>query len=182
MDIIQSFDIAIFKWIHFYLKNGVFDILLPIFRNKLTWIPLYVYFIFHLYKFDKNNYLKLILTTIVFVSLSDILCAKVLKVYIERLRPCHLLINETWFSDFKLCSSTFSFPSCHALNHTVIAGFLFPYFKKMGKYFLSIWVLLIGYSQIYVGVHFPIDILGGIMIGTLISIIFRKLIRKLFHF
>lgn len=178
MEIIQSVDITIFKWIHFYLKNGVFDILLPIFRNKQTWIPLYFYFIFHLYKLDKRNCLKIILASIVLVSLSDIFCAKVLKEYFDRLRPCQLFINEAWFSDFKLCSSTFSFPSCHALNHTVLAVFLFPYFKNMGKYLLAIWVLLIGYSQVYVGVHFPTDIIGGLCIGAFFALIARMLVGK----
>ena len=182
MDIIQSVDIAIFKWIHFYIKNDFFDILLPYLRNKLTWIPLYVYFLYHLYKVENKNYFKLIISALILVILSDFLCAKVLKEIVERQRPCHLFINEIWFSNFNLCSSTYSFPSCHALNHMVIASFLFPYFKNMGKYLLILWVFFIGFSQVYIGVHFPSDILGGIIIGAMISIIFTKLIQKIFHF
>lgn len=178
MDFIQALDITIFKWIHFYLKNDFFDYILPVLRNKLTWIPLYIYFIYHLYKVNNKNYWKIILSTIVLVCFSDIICAKVLKELIVRIRPCYLLHRESWFFDFGLCSSTYSFPSCHALNHTAIAVFLSCYFNKLGKSLLTLWVFCIGFSQIYVGVHYPTDILGGIIFGTFIALIARNLVGK----
>jgi membrane-associated phospholipid phosphatase len=176
MDLIQDFDVYIFKLIHCSFKNELFDILMPIVRNKLTWIPLYLVLIYFLKKNYIKNYWKIIILAICSVVISDLVCAKILKEIFQRMRPCHFLVLETWFSDFNLCSSTYSFPSCHAMNHATIAAMLFPYFKdKAFKIGLVFWVLLIGYAQIYIGVHYPTDIIGGIVIGFVFSFGFRKI-------
>lgn len=172
-------DIAIFKLIHFTFKNDFFDLILPYCRMKTTWIPLYVFFLFYLYKNYSQKYWKIILLLILTVGLSDLLCANVLKIIFERPRPCLALANMLWYSDFGLCSQTFSFPSCHAMNHTALAVLLLPYFKRIGQGLLVIWVLLIGYSQIYVGVHYPSDILGGIVFGSILAYIVREISSRI---
>lgn len=169
MEYIQSFDLAVFKFIHHSIKNGVFDFILPLVRNKWTWLPLYLFLIYSLVKNYAKVYWKIILIVIISVICSDFICAKVLKDIFERTRPCHLFSNELWFHQFNLCSSTFSFPSCHATNHSLIAFILLPYFSKIVKYLLISWFIMIGFAQVYIGVHYPLDILGGICLGLAIS-------------
>lgn len=179
---ISAIDIDLLKFIHFHLKNEIFDVILPLARTKTTWIPLYFILLFYLYKNYPKEYWKIILATIVLVIIGDTLCARLLKPLFERARPCQVYELESWFSSFGLCSSTFSFPSCHAVNHSIIAVFNLPYFKNTYKFLLVLWVLLIGFSQIYIGVHYPSDIFGGIIIGSLIGLLGRwgyKRMRKM---
>lgn len=179
MEVLYNVDITIFKWIHIHLKNDILDLILPMVRTKTTWIPLYLYFIYYLYKYQPKNYWKIIIGTILIISVSDIACAQILKPYFGRIRPCAIFQNELWFSQFNYCSDTFSFPSCHAMNHAALAIFIAPYFRRRYQILLVLWVLLIGYSQVYIGVHYPSDILGGICLGFLLAKVGRIVLNKL---
>jgi len=169
MEFIQNIDFQIFKFIHFSTKNEFLDIILPYARNKSTWIPFYIFLVYYLRRQFPKTYWKIILIVLISVVASDFLCAKILKQVFDRVRPCHQFALEAWFSNFNLCSQTYSFPSCHATNHSCIAFLLFPFVSKSIRWFLCFWVLSIGFSQIYIGVHFPSDILGGIIIGSIIG-------------
>jgi len=70
------------------------------------------------------------------------------------------------------CSGGFSFPSSHAVNHAGLAVFLWLFFRKPKKswpYLFLFWAFAIGYSQVYVGVHYPMDVIAGFMIGGVIG-------------
>lgn len=172
---IEQLDFETFKIIHYNLRNGVLDAILPWMRNKLTWIPLYVFFAYYLYqKFNKR--MILICMGLVFtIAFSDLVCAQFMKAIFQRMRPCQLYIAEEWFQDFNLCSSTFSFPSCHASNHMAFSAFIWNFFRRKHKYIFISWVLLIGWSQVYIGVHYPLDILGGAILGLIIGSLSFKL-------
>ena len=175
-------DILILRFIHLEMSNVIWDSLCPILRTKTTWIPLYMFFGYYFWKHFPKDYWKIILTTIVLVSLTDILCAQVLKPWGNRLRPCQVKDLASWLHLFPNCSQTFSFPSCHAMNHAALAFFISPFFKKWPRAFLLIWVTIIGYSQLYIGVHYPSDVLAGILLGGILafltSIIFKRWILR----
>lgn len=70
------------------------------------------------------------------------------------------------------CGSGFSFPSAHAANHFCLAAFLlsiFGYFLGRWKYMWWLWAILISLAQVYVGVHYPLDILGGAILGIIVG-------------
>jgi len=155
---------------------------MPIIRNKSTWIPLYFFIIIYAYKSfkNKNALILFILSSILIVAISDLICAQILKNIFERIRPCHLFINSIQLNPLVHCSDTFSFPSCHAFNHGTLAFFwIFNFFKSPWRWLLLFWALLIGFAQIYVGVHFPMDVIGGIIFSyfyvKIASIIYQKL-------
>ena len=150
------------------MQNGFFDYLLPILRNKLTWIPLYIYLCINLVR---KRLAWVCIGAIVCVALSDLICSKLLKECFERLRPCYSLSKQAWFREFGLCSSTYSFPSCHTLNHAAISSFLWQFFDKKYRWLFILWVFVIGYSQVYIGVHYPSDALAGAIIGVLFGIV-----------
>ena len=182
MEIILKIDEFLFFLVHSELKNALFDSIMPLIRNKSTWIPLYFLILIYAYKSFKNKkaLILFILTSILIVAISDFICAQILKNTIERIRPCHLFVNSIHLNPLVHCSDTFSFPSCHAFNHGTLAFFwIYNFFKSHWKWLLLFWALLIGFAQIYVGVHFPLDVIGGILFSylyvKLISVFYQKL-------
>jgi undecaprenyl-diphosphatase len=108
--------------------------------------------------------LALVLATALTVAFSDLLGAT-LKDLIARDRPCHILANV---KDIATCSNSFSLPSNHAINTFTFATIVTLTYKKFG-FLLYTLALLIGYSRVYLGVHYPIDVLAGIICGILIG-------------
>lgn len=162
-------DLLIFKFIHSDISNNLFDVLFPILRNKLTWIPLYLYWIYVLYKKFDKKIIYILLFAIILIVLCDNSCARIFKPLVERARPCQVLSLFDWFRDLGMCSGTYSFPSCHATNHTAIGVFMAYFLDRTWNKYLLIWVISICVSQIYVGVHYPSDIIGGIILGLIIG-------------
>lgn len=166
---IESIDLVLFQRIHSDMKNEIFDWILPYVRNKMTWFPLYAYLVYHLYQKFNKRMILICIGVLCTIALSDILCAQVLKNVFQRIRPCHLFLTEKWFNDFGLCSSTYSFPSCHASNHMAFSSFIWYFFRRRLRFLFFVWVVLIGFSQIYIGVHYPSDVLGGMIIGLILG-------------
>lgn len=165
------------KWL-FGLLNGTWhhrflDFVLPYCREKTTWIPLYLYLVFIVFKENGIKALGFLILVGITLFFSDQISSEWVKKSVERLRPCN---DETLIGVRLLlenCGSGFSFTSSHACNHFALAMQLFLLFRKtwQTKYYVLLfcWAGLIGYAQIYVGVHYPIDILGGAILGCLIA-------------
>lgn len=168
-------DYALFDFINQTLSNAFFDMIMPYVRNKKTWIPFYILGAIILVKFKGKTGLIVILGTLLAVGLADGISSHVLKPFFERTRPC--LLPE--FSNHvnlivERCSGAYSFPSSHAANHFAIASFLSLVLYKEAKIcpiVLVLWASLICFAQVYVGVHFPSDVLGGALLGGLIGLL-----------
>lgn len=174
LETLVRIDIYLFKIINLDLSNQLFDSLMPILRNKLTWVPLYLLVAGILFYTKKKNALYIIAGALVCVGVTDIISSHVLKEIFERTRPC---LHPSLFSDVKLllanCSQGYSFPSSHAANHFAMATFISILMYKQNKawvYGSLIWASLIGFAQIYVGVHFPADIIFGMFLGAFIAL------------
>jgi undecaprenyl-diphosphatase len=174
-----------FYLINTVLTNPFFDWLLPIFREKTIWIPLYISFF--VYSFLKMNWQKAILVvlfSLLTVGISDTISSKIIKKNVERPRPCR---TEEKVRSLVVCGTGYSFTSSHATNHFAIAIFamgVLAHALKRWKWCLPLWAASIGYAQIYVGVHYPLDVLAGALVGVLVGrFIFRLYLytnRKLF--
>lgn len=167
---IQDIDLQLFQFINTDLSNIVFDYLMPAMREKLVWLPFYVYLIaFTFVNFRWNVALIFILSLGITVGLSDLASSRIVKKNVERLRPC----NDPEIMDVVLlrarCGRGYSFTSSHAANHFSLV-FFFIY--TLGRLFrrlrwpLVCWAGLISFAQVYVGVHFPLDVLFGGLLGT----------------
>ena len=119
--------------------------------------------------FRRMRGLALVLAAALAVSISDFLGAT-LKELIARDRPCHVLPN---IKDIASCSNSFSFPSNHAINSFTFATVITCAYKNF-SFLLYILALLISYSRVYLGVHYPTDILSGAFCGILIGYIGYK--------
>lgn len=172
MESIIQMDYRIFEWINLGWSNPFFDFVLKWMRNEWIWIPFYTFIIsFSIFNFGKKSY-WLILFCIINFGTTDIVSSHLIKKNVERLRPCR---NETIELKHVLvrCGSGYSFTSSHATNHFGLASFLsfsLGIFIKKVRIPLFIWAAIISISQVYVGVHFPLDILCGSIIGTIIGI------------
>lgn len=179
---IQQFDLELFLKIHRGLSNGFFDWLMPLMRNRFFWSPLYVFIlIFCIKQYQKQGYYIIGMALFTFAA-SDLISSRVIKPWISRVRPCNDLTLVNDIIHRVPCGSGFSFPSAHATNHFAIAVFLICVFYSRWKPILPIglfWAFIISFAQVYVGVHYPVDVTAGALLGTLIALICSRMFKKL---
>lgn len=172
---IQSWDRWLFIRINSTWTNDFLNSVVPWWRDSNTWIPLYLF----LTLFAVINFGWRVWPWIVFfvltASLTDQLSSGLIKGLVQRPRPCN--DQDFLFHVNALlggCSGTFSFPSSHATTHFGMAWFAWltmkQYFNKWG-YLFFFWAATIAYGQVYVGVHYPLDVLGGAVIGSIVGIV-----------
>lgn len=171
-------DWTLFHFINGSLSNPLFDAVLPWCREPLFWVPLYLFIAsFALLNFGRNGG-WLVLALVCCVGVTDLTSNHAFKKRFKRLRPCNdPALAETVRLRLPSCGGGYSFTSSHAANHFAAAvfliGFLGPW-KRWAKPALLGWAALVAFAQVYVGVHFPSDILGGALLGTAIGYAARR--------
>ncbi len=165
------------KWLFVQINQGsansFFDDWMPFLRQPLVWIPLYVFLVFFVLLNFPKKAAAWLLTLAVTVTATDIISSRFIKPFFARPRPCidadladHIRVLVTY------CGQNGSFTSSHATNHFGVAMFLFITLKPVignAGYLFFLWAATICYAQIYVGVHFPFDIVGGMLVGMLLG-------------
>ncbi len=155
------------------IHNPFWDELMYWISYKYTWIPLYAFFLILIIKHYKWKSLYIIVAVALLITLSDQISVKVFKFGFERLRPCHNPNLEGLVHIVKgHCGGKYGFVSSHAANTFALAMFLSLLFKSFYKYstlLLLFWAAIVSYSRIYLGVHYPADILGGALLGILLG-------------
>lgn len=155
------------------MHNAFFDEIMYWVSYKYTWIPLYCIIIYFIFRQYKKQGIIILLGIILTLLLSDQISV-LIKDYFMRLRPSHNPCFESIIHlNRNIKGGTYGFVSSHAAN---TAGFatlliLYPIFqKKIINIIIISWVLLVSYSRIYNGLHYPADIIGGIFLGFFIGI------------
>jgi len=163
------------KWIVLLVNHDAsrqtFDNVMLILREPLTWIPLYVLMAWYFRRKAGGRFWVYILLSLVTLALTDSI-STLLKDVFGRLRPCYDGEIGPWIRQLTGCGGLYSFPSSHAANHFGLATCWYVSVASLtGKKwkFLWIWAALVCYAQIYVGKHFPSDILAGALLGVLIA-------------
>ena len=181
MEWLLQLDESLFILINRRWQNTVFDWLLPYWRNKYFWLPIYVLFSLFLgMKLGKKS-LPIFFFLILSVIASDLTSSYFIKEWVQRIRPCNDpdFMTNVWLR--APCGSGYSFTSSHAANHFAVATFLFA---SMGhlfgrwKYGLFFWAMSIGFAQIYVGVHYGLDVIAGFLLGGTIGYIGFQFYKK----
>ena len=165
----------------FLLLNGInspfWDTVMWHVSGKLTWVPLYlviIYFIFRKYRWKT---LWILIAIAVVVTLADQFSVHFFKNVFERLRPCHNPdIKELVHVVNGKCGGKFGFVSSHAANTFGVATFLLMLFRiRWFGLAILLWAAVVSYSRIYLGVHYPGDVLVGSLLGVLIGWVVWKL-------
>ena len=122
-----------------------------------------------------------ILYLILTVFITDQLSSSIIKPFFERLRPCKDLVMIEHVRLLIKCGSGYSFTSSHAMNHFGVAFFLGIILWRLSRWVLPaafLWAAIVSYAQVYVGVHYPFDVIGGGLIGLIIGSIMAFLCKR----
>ncbi|RYY53690.1 MAG: phosphatase PAP2 family protein [Chitinophagaceae bacterium] len=174
-EFLEKADRWIFLRINNDLANPFLDAVMPFMRNPPNWAPLYLFLLVFAILNFKGKGLWWSLFLLVTVALCDMTGNYAFKKTFERLRPCNepdFAIQVRLLADH--CSSGFSFVSNHAANHFGIATFFFITTRKLiGRWAITgfFWAGLVSLAQVYIGIHYPFDILGGALLGVIFGIL-----------
>jgi undecaprenyl-diphosphatase len=156
---------------------------MEIISGKLTWIPLYgllIYFIYKQYKSACWKALQFLISSVVF---ADQFSSSLLKPLFKRLRPCHVDDFQSWIHLPAGCGGLYGFCSSHAANSFAIAvGFYLLTRNKAAGAVLIFWASVVSYSRIYLGAHYPLDVIVGALVGGIgawvLFKVYERLIKK----
>ncbi|PKP22047.1 MAG: phosphatase PAP2 family protein [Bacteroidetes bacterium HGW-Bacteroidetes-21] len=181
METLIQLDKSLFLFLN-SLHSSYGDTLMWIITSTYTWIPLYALIVFFIVRKYKIQAIWIILFAILSVAASDLISVHLFKEVFCRLRPSH---NPEFFGQIHIVNDykggTFGFVSSHAANSFAIAVFTLLIIKRKWYTFsIILWALIVCYSRIYLGVHYPADIIGGAVIGILNAYLFYKLLNKFF--
>ena len=165
------------------LGDSAFDPFWLTVTGKWFWIPFYVILLYLFYKsFPLRKFFFILVFIAIGVTISDQL-ASIFKHGIQRFRPCHdeLLIEKM---RMVICGGNFGFYSAHASSSFFVATFVSILLGKKYKYLsiiVFVWASLVSYSRIYLGVHFPFDVVFGALVGFLLGGFLAELTKKVIY-
>lgn len=152
------------------LHNSFWDTIMLMVTRKETWIPFFAIILFYIIKNYKIKALPIVVFMALAILLSDQLSV-LLKDNIQRFRPVHEPVIGPLVHNVLRKGSLYGFVSSHAANGFAVFAFTTSIFKNRNYWFLLLfWAILFSYSRIYSGVHYPLDILGGAVLGWIIGI------------
>jgi undecaprenyl-diphosphatase len=180
METLQYIDQELFRDLN-TLHSPFFDSIMLFITGRTSWIPFYILIIFFLFRnFGLKQGFIYLFYILAAVGLSDFITSGLMKPFFERLRPCHNQELSAWIHTVGTCGGKYGFASSHASNTFALATgltLLYPRFKYVAIIMLF-WAIIVSYSRIYVGVHYPGDLLTGSFVGISVSFLLYFLLKK----
>ena len=177
-DFLYRIDLTIFYFFNHTLSNPAFDKFFSTITNVNNWMIAYIIMAgILIFQGGKKGRIALLLA-IIMITVTDQFGYKILKEIFGRVRPC-IALKDAFLPVGP--TGSFSFPSNHALNNFAVATFFFILYPKY-KYPLFITAALVAISRVYLGLHYPSDILGGGIIGVGFGYLFALAYKKIEKF
>lgn len=180
IDFLYSLDVQVFRFINSSLANPITDKIMPFITDVTHWYLVYI-LLWFIILFKGGKYrIGLAIGMILLVVITDQFSSNLLKNFIERSRPCKVLENVHLLVT---CTDSYSFPSSHAVNNFAAATFFSRFYPHLKLILYSVATLM-AISRIFVGVHYPSDVLGGIIIGLLLgyalAYIYKRILKLIY--
>jgi undecaprenyl-diphosphatase len=170
---LKDIDTSLFLFLN-GLHNHFFDVIMYWVAGKYTWIPFYLLLLYFVGKKFRSQIWYILLAVGVLITISDQLSVHLFKEVFLRYRPCHNLNIQDQVHMVGSCGGQYGFISSHASNTFALAIFLSLLFRQNARRFFYVlipWAMLVCYSRIYNGVHYPADVIAGAMFGSLLGCI-----------
>ncbi|MDQ3395146.1 MAG: phosphatase PAP2 family protein [Bacteroidota bacterium] len=176
LDRLKELDQELFLTLNGY-HNSFLDFAMYWFSDRFIWFPFYGLLLLFIVLKLRWKSIYAIVAIILTIITADQFTSMIMKPYFQRLRPCHEEYLQPLIHLVSGCGGQFGFVSSHAANSfglAMICWLLFRYkYPKMGLIFL--WAIPVSYSRIYLGAHYPSDVVIGALIGMLIAWIIYRL-------
>lgn len=178
MNFITNLDTELFLFLN-GLHVDWLDPIMTFISGKITWAPFYLILLFLVIKKYKKQSILVLIGVVILIVCSDQISSGIFKPIFERPRPCHNeAIKDLVYLPNGHCGGAYGFISSHACNCFALAVFITHVLKKYYRkiaYIMYIWASLVAYSRIYMGVHYPGDIIVGAVVGIIVGFVISKL-------
>jgi len=170
MSTLLEWDRALFLWLN-GLHTSWLDQPMVLISSRFVWVPFYLLVIAVIVWRQRKHSIWTLVFLVGAVVLSDQITSSVMKPFFERLRPCHDMSIAHLVHLVDGCGAKFGFASSHAANTFALATFLVLLNPGKNWLFFALfgWAGIVSYSRIYLGVHYPGDLLAGAIVGSAIS-------------
>jgi undecaprenyl-diphosphatase len=174
-------DLRLFFHINNKWQQPWLDAMMPWIREPYVWAPLYLFLaLFVTINYRWRGFFWIVLFIVSF-GIAD-QTSSFIKDAVGRLRPCRDPLLQHFVRVLvSYCPGSGSFTSNHAANHFALGTFCFITLKQAFQQYawlFYVWAFAIAYAQVYVGVHYPLDVLGGAVLGTMIGLLSSSFFQR----
>jgi len=181
-EVVEKLDKELFLFLN-QINSPVWDTIMWHISGKLQWIPLYLLLLVLLFKKYGKDVWKVIIGAVLVIAIADQVSVKLFKEVFERYRPCHNLeIRDIVHIVNQKCGGKFGFVSSHAANSFAIAVYVGLLLRRKYNRILVLllsWAAIVSYSRVYLGVHYPMDILCGSILGGSVGILVYMFVKRI---
>ncbi|MBI5058362.1 phosphatase PAP2 family protein [candidate division KSB1 bacterium] len=181
-----QWDRSTFEALNQWFSGSFFDALMPLLSDFYIWaIPVAIVWLWFFVRADRRGRI-IALCAFLVIAATDQLAASVIKPYVQRQRPCNVIpatrlyLDGNWQTTDKFGLTTYktsySFPSNHAANIAGQAMYWSYFYPHLTPVFMFA-AAVVGWSRIYMGLHYPSDVLVGYLLGAIIALIFAYPLR-----
>jgi len=176
-DFIVKLDKELFLFLNLRLQNRFFDFLMPFITEFKNWRILFFLIMLAMLIFGRKKERIAVVLLLIVLAVADSSVNLLLKSWIGRVRPCNVFPQVHLLAG---CSHSGSFPSSHAANIFAAGTILTFIYRRVWLIWLAIAVT-VSFSRIYVGVHYPLDVVGGAFYGILLSAVILFVSKSIFR-